>query len=145
MPGKHCWSLFVDVLVLESDGNDIDAAVLATRAALSATRLPGVSLEEDTKSEALVLSDNPKDSLALKCDNLPVAVTLCQPSHSSPFYFVDPSRAEQECAQSIITVAIEPKSKDLGFVQKYSTGVLQPSILIDMLAVAQLAATSLNI
>ncbi len=137
LKGKHCWSLFVDILVLESDGNDVDAAVLASRAALLATRLPGVSLEEDTESEAIVLSDDPKDSQVLKCEELPIAVTLCQPLSSSPTYFVDPSRAEQECAQSIVTVAVKPTSKQVCFVQKYSEGVLEPSILVDILSVAQ--------
>lgn len=141
--GKHCWSLFVDVLVLESDGNDLDAAVLATRTALAATRLPGVSLEEDTEAESLVLSDDPKDTQTLNCQGLPVAVTLCQVNDASPSYFVDPSKAEQECAQSIVTIAVEPANGQISFVQKYSDGALDPSILLDMFGVAQSTASIL--
>ncbi len=143
LEGKHCWSLFADVLVLESDGNDTDAAILAVRAALGTTHLPGVSLEEDAESESLVLSEDPKDAQVLRCEGLPVAVTLCQPRHSSPAYFVDPCRAEEECAQAMVTVAVDAESKQISFVQKYSDGVLEPSILADMLAVAQSTAASL--
>ena len=143
LTGKHCWSIFVDVLILESDGNDIDASVLAIRAALFATRLPGVSLEEGTESEALVLSEDPKDARILSCQGLPVAVTLCQISSSSPSYFVDPSRAEQDCASSTLILAVEPVSGHLNFIQKFSDGLIDSSILFEIFAVAQSTASFL--
>lgn len=136
--GKHCWCVFVDVLVLESDGNDLDAAVLAARAALKATKLPGVSVEEDaeTATESLSLSDDPSEAKALNVDGVPVAVTLCQIAQSSVDYFVDPSQAEGECALTKLTVAVDPRNGKVLFVQKASEGAVEPSVLLDMLSVA---------
>lgn len=138
--GKHCWALFVDVLILESDGNTLDAAVMAARAALSATKLPGVSVEEDAESEALELSNDPSDSKSLDCSNLPLALTLCQ--IDSTAYFIDPTKAEETCARAILTVAVNP-SGVVSFIQKSSTGSIEPSILSDMIGVAQSTASTL--
>ena len=138
--GKHCWALFVDVLILESDGNALDAAVLASRAALAATKLPGVSVEEDAEAEALELSNDPKDSQALNCENLPLAITLCQ--IDSTAYFVDPTRSEETCARAILSVAVNP-SGTISFLHKSATGSIDPSILSDMIAVAQSTASTL--
>lgn len=144
--GKHCWCVFVDVLVLESDGNDLDAAVLASRAALKATKLPGVSVEEDaeTATESLSLSYDPNDAKSLQVESIPVAVTLCQIAQSSVDYFVDPSRAEQECALTRLTVAVDPRNGKVLFVQKASEGAIEPSVLLDMLSVACETAQSLQ-
>lgn len=125
---------------MESDGNTLDAAVMAARAALSATKLPGVSVEEDAESEALELSNDPNDSKALDCSNLPLAVTLCQ--IDSTAYFIDPTKAEETCALAILTVAVNP-SGVVTFIQKSSNGSIEPSILSDMIGVAQTTASTL--
>lgn len=138
--GKHCWALFVDVLILESDGNILDAAVLASRAALTVTKLPGVSVEEDAETESLELSDDPKDSQALNCESLPLAITLCQ--IDSTAYFVDPTRSEEACARAILSVAVNP-SGIINFVHKSAAGSIEPSILSDMIGVAQSTASTL--
>lgn len=138
--GKHCWALYVDVLILESDGNTLDAAVMAARAALAATKLPGVSVEEDAESEALELSDDPNESKFLDCSNLPLAVTLCQ--IDSTAYFIDPTKAEETCARAILTVAVNPAGI-VCFMQKSAAGSIEPSILSDMIGVAQSTASVL--
>ena len=138
--GKHCWALYVDVLILESDGNTLDAAVMSARAALSATRLPGVSVEEDAESESLELSNDPNDSKSLDCSNLPLSITLCQIDSTS--YFVDPTRAEETCARAILTIAVNP-SGTINFIQKSAAGSIDPSILSDMIGVAQSTASTL--
>jgi exosome complex RNA-binding protein Rrp42 (RNase PH superfamily) len=38
IPGKQCWVLHVDAVVLDSGGNLLDAIVLAARAALKTTQ-----------------------------------------------------------------------------------------------------------
>lgn len=138
--GKHCWALYVDVLILENDGNTLDAAVMASRAALSSTKLPGVSVEEDAESESLELSNDPGDSKELNCSNLPLSVTLCQ--IDSTAYFIDPTKAEETCARAILTVAVNP-SGVVSFMQKSASGSIEPSILSDMIGVAQSTASTL--
>lgn len=39
VPGKTCWVVFVDALVLNDGGNVLDALSIATRAALALTRV----------------------------------------------------------------------------------------------------------
>lgn len=138
--GKHCWALYVDVLILESDGNTLDAAVMASLAALSATKLPGVSVEEDAEAESLELSNDPNDSKPMDCSNLPLTITLCQ--IDSTAYFVDPTKAEETCARAILTVAVNP-SGTISFMQKSAGGSIEASILADMIGVAQSTASTL--
>lgn len=113
---------------------------MAARAALSATKLPGVSVEEDAESESLELSNDPNDSKSLDCSNLPLAITLCQ--IDSTAYFVDPTKAEETCARAILSVAANP-SGTISFMQKSSDGTIEPSILHDMIAMAQSTAAAL--
>lgn len=138
--GKHCWALFVDVLIVEEDGNVLDAAVMAARAALLSTRLPGVSVEEDTEAESLELSSDPSDAKALQCSDLPFLVTLCQ--IDSINYFVDPTKAEEACALATLSVAVNPAGS-ICFIQKSSGGSIDLSIFNDMIGVAQSTAASL--
>ena len=138
--GKHCWALYVDVLILESDGNTLDAAVMASLAALSATKLPGVSVEEDAEAESLELSNDPNDSKPMDCSNLPLTITLCQ--IDSTAYFVDPTKAEETCARAILTVAVNPIGT-ISFMQKSAGGSIEASILADMIGVAQSTASTL--
>ncbi len=42
--GKTCWVLFVDALVLNMDGNVLDALALGIKAALADTRIPKVRM-----------------------------------------------------------------------------------------------------
>ena len=113
---------------------------MASRAALMCTKLPGVSIEEDAESESLELSSDPNDSKALQCDSLPLSVTLCQIDSTS--YFVDPTSTEEVCAKSILTAAFDP-SGNICFLQKSATGSMDPSILADMIGVAQATASNL--
>lgn len=140
MKGKHCWALYVDVLVLESYGNSLDASVMAARAALSSTKLPGVSVEEDAEAESLELSSDPNDSKSMDCSNLPLAITLCQIDATS--YFVDPTKAEETCARAILTVAVNP-SGTISFIHKSAGGSIETSIFADMIGVAQSTASTL--
>lgn len=54
LPNARAWTLYLDVLVIASDGgNVIDSAVIAARAALASARIPQtrtIGLEEDTEA-----------------------------------------------------------------------------------------------
>lgn len=47
LPGEQCWSLRVDLHVLDHDGALIDAATVAAVAALSDFRRPDTSIADD--------------------------------------------------------------------------------------------------
>ncbi|TTP27309.1 Exosome complex exonuclease RRP42 [Bagarius yarrelli] len=62
-PGEHCWVLYVDVLVLQCDGNLI----------------PKVHISEDEEGgKEIGLSDDPYDCMRLNVENVPCIVTLCK-------------------------------------------------------------------
>lgn len=45
LPGKTCWVVYVDALLLNDGGNVLDALSIAARAALALTRIPKVGHE----------------------------------------------------------------------------------------------------
>ncbi|VUZ48615.1 unnamed protein product, partial [Hymenolepis diminuta] len=98
--GKQCWIIHTDVLVLESDGNLLDAASLSILAALSTMKLP-MSLAQKLaaeKCEAL----NP-DGFSLCIKSLPTFVTVHKIGES---YVVDTNKEEESCSFSRIFVAV---------------------------------------
>lgn len=95
VPGRQCWELRIHVQVLRADGCPLDAASLAIRGALHATRVPHV-VEVDTASADqtvdgkkpttnvagqapldLDLDETLDDSTPFNAASLPLFVTLC--------------------------------------------------------------------
>ena len=73
VPGKVVWSLNLDVVCINDDGNVLDAAVLALSAALNNTWLPATVVIEET-GRVVVDPDGEKTRLELKF--IPISVTL---------------------------------------------------------------------
>ncbi len=80
IPGKVCWVLYIDVVVLSSGGNLLDAISLAVRAALLKTTIPKVEVvkgpsgaDDDVDFE---ISDDPYAATPLAASLVPVIVTL---------------------------------------------------------------------
>eukprot|EP00004_Rigifila_ramosa_P026570 TRINITY_DN8333_c0_g1_i1.p1 TRINITY_DN8333_c0_g1~~TRINITY_DN8333_c0_g1_i1.p1 ORF type:complete len:292 (+),score=61.16 TRINITY_DN8333_c0_g1_i1:62-877(+) len=131
--GKQCWVLFVDVLVLSSDGNVADAAALGAHAALYNTRLPKVEVVAGEDGElSLELSDDPHDTIRLDTARLPVAVTLGAVGSN---VFVDPSREEEQASGASLTVAVGSGARVLG-TSKRGLGTLTPELCNDMMLLA---------
>ena len=47
LPGRQCWCLYIDTLILQMGGNLADVVVLAIRAALENTKLPKTIVVEE--------------------------------------------------------------------------------------------------
>jgi len=99
VPGKHVWTIWVDILVLNHDGNIIDASSMATAAALSNLRLPRVNVENDgikvDKSSRVPINVDPS--------RLPLTITFAKLGNS---IMVDPNLEEEVLADGIYTVGI---------------------------------------
>lgn len=93
-PKEKVWIIFVDVDVLDDDGNLIDASSLAAIAALQDTRLP--VLDEEYKIKEGELSDK---KLPLKSS--PVSVTIARIGDA---LVVDPALDEIKALDSRLTV-----------------------------------------
>lgn len=137
--GKHCWAVYVDVLILDEDGNIMDAIMLATRAALARTRLPGVTIEEGGEETEIVLSDDPAAAKRINTAAIPVTVTLSQIGQA---FVVDATVPEEVCSEAALLLAVNSEGAIL-YTKKVLGGSVDPSRLIDMLHNGQRIAASI--
>jgi len=125
IPGKVCWILYIDALVLDSGGNLFDAISVATRAALSNTLIPVVEVANDDYDVA----DDPSKQWSLNVSNVPVCVTFCKIGSS---YVVDATIEEELCMNVRLTIGIN-KQGNICTVNKGAQGGLDPSAMYEML------------
>ncbi|WEU41068.1 MAG: exosome complex protein Rrp42 [Candidatus Odinarchaeum yellowstonii] len=102
IPGKKVWILFVDIYVLDSDGNLFDASSIAAIAALKNLKIPEVKVSGE-EVEIVKDSMNPihlKGKLA--------AVTIAK---VGDYLIVDPDSSEERIMDARITVAFNHEGK----------------------------------
>jgi exosome complex component RRP42 len=139
VPGQHCWLLFIDALVLDSDGNLFDALSLACRAALGNTRIPRLTVLQDAGSVDIQLSDDITEFDTLDITHVPVNVTLTKIGHE---FLVDPSLEEELCQSARLTVGVNAKGHTVA-IQKGGRGGLLPTSIHAMLFTARKLGVSM--
>jgi len=104
IPDQQCWVLYIDVLVLDSSGNLLDAIVMAVRAALMVTSVPSVQVVEGPNREKQIeVSDDPYNSKPFRCDDVPLCVSFIKVADE---FIVDPTLQEEDVMAARITVAV---------------------------------------
>lgn len=103
-PGKKVWVLFIDIHVLDYDGNLFDAASYGAMAALLCTKVPG--------SKANV------EDFPLPVERVPVSVTCAKIKDT---IVVDPNLDEENIADARLTVATD-ENGDVRAMQKGLNG-----------------------
>ncbi|GAB2301166.1 hypothetical protein Dimus_035199 [Dionaea muscipula] len=132
--GKICWDLYVDGLVVGSDGNVLDALGAAIKAALSNTGLPRVHVTvaaPDGEQPEVDVSD--EEFLQFDTSGIPVIVTLTKVGRH---YIVDATTEEESQMSSAISISINKKGHICGLTKRGGTG-LDPSVILDMISVAK--------
>ncbi|HIC98587.1 MAG TPA: exosome complex protein Rrp42 [Pyrodictiaceae archaeon] len=114
-PGKIVWRVYVDVYVLNHDGNVTDAAMLATMAALMTTRMPGLVKEGDEYKV-----DRTRYVGLLPIDHRVVSVTISKIENK---LLVDPNYEEETMADVRLFVAVSEDGRIAG-LQKMGVGAL---------------------
>jgi len=104
-PGEKVWIVFIDIHILDYDGNLFDAASLASLAALMTARVPAERFELG-EDYSLPLREPPVSCTSVKFNNVVV---------------MDPSLDEEEIAEARLTVATD-KNGDIRAMQKGLTG-----------------------
>lgn len=104
-PGEKVWIVFIDIHILDYDGNLFDAASLASLAALYTTTVPAARFELG-ENYPLPLKEPPISCTSVKFDN---------------FVVIDPSLDEAEIADARLTVATD-KNGDIRAMQKGLNG-----------------------
>jgi len=124
IPGEKVWILFIDIHILDYDGNLFDAASLASLAALMTSYVPierfkptFERLREKFPTIDQYLVDHP--------DNFPLPLTeppiSCTSVKFNGVVVLDPSLDEEEIAEARLTVATD-KNGDLRAMQKGLNG-----------------------
>jgi len=104
-PGEKIWIVFLDIHVIDFDGNLFDAASLASLAALHTAKVPASRFDMG-EDYPIPLQEPPISCTAVKYDDVIV---------------FDPSLDEEEIAEARLTVATDPKG-DLRAMQKGLNG-----------------------
>jgi len=134
LPGRRVYILFVDIYVLNHDGNLIDASALAALAALMDTRLFGYRLEDDR-----VLLDK-SIWLQLQVENYPVAVTV---ANIGGELVVDPCLDEELAMDARITITIDKEGRVCA-VQKGGPGTFTVDQVMEAIDIAREKASELR-
>jgi len=130
-PGKHVWRIYVDIYVLNHDGNLFDASALAAMAALLSTRLP-VAVKDENQDRYMV--DRSRFTGLLPINHRVVTVTMAKISKK---LIVDPTYEEEQVADTRIVIAVSGDGRIAG-MQKTGMGALEYE---EVLRAVELAAT----
>ena len=134
VPGKRAYILFVDVYVLNHDGNLIDASALAALAALTDTKLPGYQIEEDR----VILDKSVWSPLPLQ--DYPVAITFASVGGE---LVVDPCLDEELAMDARLTITVN-KDGNICAMQKGGPGFLTPEQVMEAIDIAREKAAELR-
>jgi len=108
IPGKYCWVVGVDVVVLAADGGVLDAASMGLYVALSSSRVPRVDLVagRDGKPDEFELSPDYGEAQRLPVGDLPVVLSFCQVGGA---LLLDATAREERCADCMLSVAVDAR------------------------------------
>jgi len=124
-PGKKVFVVFVDVYVLNHDGNLIDASALAAVAALLNTKMPNYEVKD---GEVKIK----QGYTPLPVKNHPVTVTIGKINNS---LIVDPGLEEEQVMDSRISMAINDEGH-ICAVQKGGSGYFTPQQILEASKIA---------
>lgn len=119
IPGKLVWILFIDMYVLNDDGNLFDAATLASMAAIATTKIPKVKIVTEEPLETEILEEELE---SIKIDHHTVAVTTYKIGKYNVF---DPNHKEDQISDARITFGFDEQDRIVS-MQKGKLGIYTP-------------------
>lgn len=125
-PGKKVFIVFVDVYVLNHDGNLIDASALAALAALLNTKMPKYEIEED---EVKIKPGYTQ----LQMRKHPIAVTFAKINDK---LIVDPQFEEEQIMDARLTITTE-ENGNICAIQKGGAGYFTPKQVLEVAKMAK--------
>ncbi|KAI3509657.1 hypothetical protein L1887_25102 [Cichorium endivia] len=132
--GKVCWDLYIDGLVINIDGNILDALGAAIKAALSNTGIPKVNVASTAPSDEQPEVDvSDEEFLQFDTTAVPVIVTLTKVGRH---YIVDATSEEESQMSSAVSVSVNREGLICGLTKRGGAG-LDPSVVLDMISVGK--------
>ena len=132
-PGKKVFVVFVDVYVLNHDGNLIDASALAALAALLNTKMPNYEVEE---GEVKIKSGH----TALPMKRHPITVTFAKINDK---LVVDPWLEEEQVMDARLSMAIDDDG-NVCAIQKGGSGYFTPEQVLEAAKLAREKAEEMH-
>ncbi|CAM9562876.1 unnamed protein product [Chrysoparadoxa australica] len=123
VPGKFCWVVGLDLLILQADGNLIDACSFAAYVALCTAMLPKTSLlvgENNTVDDFEIDGDITHGVPITGVEKLPICISL---SRIGGHFVIDPCSEEETCVQSRVVVAVDHEGFVCGTHKEGAQGV----------------------
>lgn len=134
VPGKLVFVVFIDIYVLDYDGNLFDASALASIIALLTAKMRNYSV---TKNGELKLK---KDYIKLPLQNYPIEISLGKIDGK---IIVDPMLDEEMVVDALITTAIG-KNGNIHAIQKRKSGVFSMEEVLQFVTIAQRKAEDIR-
>ena len=132
-PGKKVFVVFVDVYVLNHDGNLIDASAIAAVAALLNTKMPNCEIKEGEVKIKQGYTPLPMKSH-------PITVTLAKINDK---LVVDPWLEEEQIMDARLSIAVNDEG-NICAIQKGGAGYFTPQQIIEAAKIAQEKAAELR-
>ncbi|MDK6028266.1 exosome complex protein Rrp42 [Ignisphaera sp. 4213-co] len=115
VPGRKVWVVWLDIYILDHDGNLIDASMIASIIALAKARIPYYEIDQVTGN---VKIDRSKSAGLLPLNKLVSSVTIYK---IGDVLVVDPTAEEEAIASASLTIAISEDGNIVG-MQKRGLG-----------------------
>jgi len=133
--GKKVYGIFIDIYVLNHDGNLIDASFLASIAALLNARLPKIEKVED--SYRVVYGEKTKQKLPLS--NIPFMTTVFKINDSM---FIDANLIEEKASETKVSIAycFDKNKANIHAIQKLGSGTFSYEELEKIIKLSQKGA-----
>lgn len=126
IPGKKVYVIFIDIYVLNHDGNLIDASALASLAALLNTKVPIYTVENGEIKRG-------NGYIPLPIRNYPIAITF---ANISDKLVIDPWLEEEEVMNARLTITFDKDGK-ICAIQKGGQGALTPKQIMEAALIAK--------
>lgn len=135
IPGKKVWELWVDIYVLDHDGNLLDASMLAAMAALSSAKMPEIAVEDDEVKLNREKLKNP-----VPVDRRVVIVTV---GKIGEYLLVDPTLEEESLLDARLAIAVSDDGRIVG-MQKMGMGTFTAEEVRKALSMAMESSKTLH-
>ncbi|MEM1782605.1 MAG: hypothetical protein QW483_01845, partial [Nanopusillaceae archaeon] len=110
--GKYVWVIYIDIYVINNDGNLIDASLLATVRALKNTKFP--ELIKDGDKYVINYKKKTNKNLPLNLEKMPVSITFAKIFDK---FIVDPTLYEERSADSIVNIGLTESINNIQFLK----------------------------
>ena len=131
LPGKSCWVLYVDALVLDLDGSAMDAISVGCRAALEDANIPKVEIQGEGEEQDFEVDEEHATKLDVSRVPLSLSAGLMGTS-----IVLDLTGSEEEASTAVVSVSTNAQG-DICGVSKLRGDGIAPALLMDMITTAK--------